>query len=120
MVFLSLKGGCPWAVEVAGIGWRLDVGNLFSLSLVLVSILSQCLLHPWVQGARAQASPQGSWFQRDLLRPGLCSLAPPPSSLPLPIPVPWPAWPLAHFCNLCPLPWLKAFPRELTALKFAG
>lgn len=37
--FLSLKGGCPWAVEVAGIGWRLDVGSLFSLSLVLVSIL---------------------------------------------------------------------------------
>lgn len=37
--FLSLKGGCPWAVEVEGIGWRLDVGSLFSLSLVLVSIL---------------------------------------------------------------------------------
>lgn len=39
MVFPSLEGGCPWAVEVTGTGWRLDVGNLFSLSLVLVSIL---------------------------------------------------------------------------------
>lgn len=37
--FLSLEGGNLWAVEVAGIGWRLDVGSLFSLSLVLVSIL---------------------------------------------------------------------------------
>lgn len=37
--FLSLQGGYPWAVEVAGRGWRLDVGSLFSLSLVLVSIL---------------------------------------------------------------------------------
>lgn len=26
------------------------------------------------------------------------------SSLPLPTPVPWPAWPLAHFCDLYPLP----------------
>lgn len=37
--FLSLEGGCPWALEVAGPGWRLDVGSLFSLSWVLVSIL---------------------------------------------------------------------------------
>lgn len=37
--FLSLEGGCPWAVKLAGIGWRLDVGSLFSFSLVLVLIL---------------------------------------------------------------------------------
>lgn len=48
--FLSLRGGCPWAVEVAGIGWRLDVGNLFSLSLVLVSILCRGLLPCWGVG----------------------------------------------------------------------
>lgn len=35
-----------------------------------------------------------------------------PSSLSLPIPVPWSAWPLAHFCDLCPLTWLKVLPPQ--------
>lgn len=28
-LWFTLKGGCLWAVEVAGIVWRLDVGSLF-------------------------------------------------------------------------------------------
>lgn len=55
--FSLSRGRVSWAVEVAGIGWGLDVGSLFSLSLVLVSILWWGLLYPCVQGAGAQASP---------------------------------------------------------------
>lgn len=87
------------AVELAGIGWRLDVVVCFPF------------LWCWFRFSDVSSPPLGAggWGPGLSLRvvasegqseAGPVLFGPAPTSLTLPFPVPQPDWPLAHFCDL--------------------